>query len=414
MAAKRKLRQRTCKACQKAFNPERKDTKFCSAACRQSAYRGRKAATVARRKENLPHDSFAKWLVQNCKRSGTVEVLTPTPDLVALDRLVTSCRKCCGFDGQRVIPAYEIGHICPAAGNSEVVGLLTPANLYVSTRGFNRRMGSTWHEQEGEFLRRSQLNPAWFVDEASSDATVLRKIEEYISEESLTAFLESRGTKWTKRQRLIRYIEKFMLDDFAELAYFDIPLDKAVIDTLTEELLELDLNALSLPALEAYRAEILEIYGQEDYSGRRSTTDVREVLAIECQRLALLDGNRTRKRTLEMLSGVLTPLYDKPWGRRNFTLTDTGLALLHDGLEEAVQHAFHGRYDLATDLLMQLAAEASLRRNTAPSSAFEHMLHGLGRIEQPERVVIATIETSARMPTYVYDGEEPLGDDAPW
>jgi hypothetical protein len=46
--AKRRHKQRTCAACEVVFTTTRVDAKFCSAACRQKAYRAAKSACMIR------------------------------------------------------------------------------------------------------------------------------------------------------------------------------------------------------------------------------------------------------------------------------------------------------------------------------------------------------------------------------
>ncbi len=162
-------RKRTCHHCKSSYIPSRSDQKFCSDACRYKAKSEKQSKAnrkkLERRVSRLRRTGFGQYLVRECIRAGTVQILTGhTPEtLHELAKLRTDCFIYNGvsLDGE-LFKAYELSHICPVNGHS-IVGLLHPHNLVIASKAFNRSR-SKRYMGGGKWIERNKLLPQWRVD----------------------------------------------------------------------------------------------------------------------------------------------------------------------------------------------------------------------------------------------------------
>ena len=195
-------RRKQCKGCGMAFNAKRPDAKFCTQACRQKSNRNKK---VIKRKARLPRTGFIKWLVYECKRAGTVEILQGT-DLKQLQALRKRCNRFSGFRDGKVNPrVYEISHVAPVR-HSTIVGCLHPANLVIAPFCINRGRGTHWVNGSGVYLQRSCLQNKWKVFEADSFEHILKLIMDYLGAEVVDAFLADTDLALTFHESQIDYL----------------------------------------------------------------------------------------------------------------------------------------------------------------------------------------------------------------
>lgn len=200
---------RQCPICCNKFLAKRITKKYCSDACRISAYRASEAKTASPKKTNrlseklkkLARSAYGRWLVEQLKRSGTVEVLVgaKAADLKALEELKAACNKANGFGKSN---AYEISHIYPVEGK-DGVGRLLPSNLVIASRSFNRKRGRASPDDPDESLHilYGDINAQLTGKETSLG--VLKKLQRLLGPE-FNSWLKSHQIKQTQRDVLAK------------------------------------------------------------------------------------------------------------------------------------------------------------------------------------------------------------------
>ncbi|WP_139134059.1 MULTISPECIES: hypothetical protein [Pseudomonadaceae] len=205
-------RKRTCHHCKSKYTPSRTDQKYCSDTCRYSARTEKQSKTnqkkIERRVSRLRRTGFGQYLVRECMRAGSVQILTGhTPDtLHELDNLRTSCFISNGVSlSGELHKAYELSHICPVNGHS-IVGLLHPHNLVIASKSFNRERGKRYMGG-GKWVERKSLSPQWQVDTETAVSQVYTKIERFLGQ-TLKDYLNEHNPKLSYKHRLINKIIK--------------------------------------------------------------------------------------------------------------------------------------------------------------------------------------------------------------
>lgn len=203
---------KNCQHCNTQFIPQRSTAIYCSRACNDGARNAKvakktaqaKARKAARRKLTIPSTSFFQWVFRECKRAGTVEILTNT-SLDGLLYLRERCTQASGFtDGKYNQNVFELSHICPASGHSQLVGLLHPQNLVIAPASFNRERGSRYTQGAGEFLSRHNLKDIWKVEAKDTVSSIQSKVERFLGKSVLENFLTDYKLKIAYRHKLIR------------------------------------------------------------------------------------------------------------------------------------------------------------------------------------------------------------------
>lgn len=203
---------KNCQHCNTQFVPQRSTALYCSRSCNDGARNAKvakktaqaNARKAARRKLTIPNTSFFQWIFRECKRAGTVEILTNT-SLEGLLSLRERCTKASGFtDGKYNQNVFELSHICPASGHSQLVGLLHPQNLVIAPASFNRERGTKHTPGAGEFLSRHNLKDIWKVEATDSVRSIQSKVERFLGKAVLEHFLSDYKLKIAYKDKLIR------------------------------------------------------------------------------------------------------------------------------------------------------------------------------------------------------------------
>lgn len=205
---------KSCKSCKNKFTPIRSTGLYCSVSCRSSYHDRKKARATAkkvdRRKAKIPSNSFFQWIAAECKRAGSVEILTNT-DLSELYNLRRKTVLASGVvDGKPMrFPAnpeaVELSHICPAS-HEQLVGLLHPRNMVLAPAIYNRRRGSNY-SGGGMWLLRGALQPQWLVTDGMTSGDILELVQRFLGA-SLNEFLELHNITINHRSKLIKKLSE--------------------------------------------------------------------------------------------------------------------------------------------------------------------------------------------------------------
>jgi hypothetical protein len=191
-----------CNHCCREYLPIRVKQKFCSRECKQLSQQEQRKNERQNRKiktrSSLFFDSsFSDYLVDQCKRAKTVQILQGliVEDLEELKLIKANCVKANGMKDGNLNDTFEISHIEPVV-QADLVGTLHPKNLVISTKTYNRRRSNklpskpTIHK-----IDKKLLNADFAVSKSDTKAVVLDKIK---------TLLGSVITEFTLQSKLIR------------------------------------------------------------------------------------------------------------------------------------------------------------------------------------------------------------------
>lgn len=215
-----------CGHCRKSFRPKTSRANFCADTCRKLAGKSKqKAAQDA----DFPNLAFGSWLISECQRAGTVQVLQGV-DLLQLYELWCFYNRANGFNVDEELShgRYELSHICPAVGAAGFVGLLHPDNLVVAPGDYNRKRASRWKAGTGRFLRASERRPEWFTH-GKTKAEITKLIKKLNT--TLNKLLEDHKLSYKARIRYINHLIKMNVETKATLEA--LPFDQ--LETLYEQ-----------------------------------------------------------------------------------------------------------------------------------------------------------------------------------
>lgn len=187
--SKRNSRCATCKA---SFSHQRSSRKYCSDKCRHTARNNKTSAIRKQRRKcrieakmtRFSSSKFCRYLVDECCRAGTVEILhNHTKDsLLGLYALFKYRDKYNGtVSGKTIKGTFELSHIHPVSG-ATTIGLLHPQNLVITTAQYNRCRGKTI-SGAGLSIPKANLNPKWSVSGEETRDQIIRIIRAYLGEE---------------------------------------------------------------------------------------------------------------------------------------------------------------------------------------------------------------------------------------
>ena len=209
--AKTDTRKR-CKHCQTRFTPANARSLYCSDTCRKLAG---KAKQRAAQDADFPNLSFGSYLISECQRAGTVQVLQGV-DLLQLYELWCLYNRVNGFNVDEELShgRYELSHICPAVGAAGFVGLLHPDNLVVAPGDYNRKRASRWKAGTGRFLRVSERRPEWFT-QGKTKAEITKLIKKL--NPTFNKLLEDHKLSYKARVRYINHLIKLRVSTKSKL-----------------------------------------------------------------------------------------------------------------------------------------------------------------------------------------------------
>lgn len=200
--------------------------KFCSKRCRKNYHRKEKGlkTRLEKRRANLRLNPEVRYLVAQCKRAKTVQILqghtlasfTETMDLLK----------------DRPKGDVELCHIAPVKGKNRI-GLFHCRNLFYGGAYQNRKLGKKYIAG-GMSIRHEDLLPQWEVQEEMKSDEVLVKIEEYLVD-VITQYLEIRPVRIDRKvsvvnkilgidasldfDTLIRRSHKFLIEQWANITH---------------------------------------------------------------------------------------------------------------------------------------------------------------------------------------------------
>ena len=227
-------KERKCLQCKAELINKRRSAKFCSDECRTKynnaiKKKSREATADKRQKARsvkFDQSTFANYLIHECKRAGTVQILEGI-GLEALKQLRDLAAKRTLYNGGDS-KEYAISHIYPV-GNSRSgnIGLLHPDNLVIAPAKFNQqRKNKLPKEGAGKYIPIKTLKRKFNVDRNSSKEVVLAKIKAVIGASVYNTFLKDYASKLglTSRNKIkaklakhnISYSEAATLEELEE------------------------------------------------------------------------------------------------------------------------------------------------------------------------------------------------------
>ncbi len=196
-------KERKCLQCTAELLTKRQSAKFCSDDCRtkynNAIKKKDREATAAKRQaarsNKFDQSTFASYLIGECKRAGTVQVLEGIglDGLKLLRDLVAKRTTYNGGDSRQ----YAISHIFPAVNhNSGNIGLLHPENLVIAPSEFNQKRGNKLpKEGAGRCIPINTLKRKYIVRNSTPKSEVLDKIKAVIGAAVYNAFLKEYASK---------------------------------------------------------------------------------------------------------------------------------------------------------------------------------------------------------------------------
>ncbi len=194
-------RNKVCQHCNIEFTTSQYAAKYCSVKCRTQS---RNTKTASKRIANLPCSDEWLWVSRECKRAGTVEILTDV-DLVELFSVYRRRFKCYGWNEDKQKSKFHLCHISPAQGK-DTVGLLHHQNLFIGGSLANQVHGATAVEGAGLCIKRSSLKNKWLVDEKATDKAVLSKVKSFLGKK-LVEYAKTHPIRKSQRFGLAKKIK---------------------------------------------------------------------------------------------------------------------------------------------------------------------------------------------------------------
>lgn len=189
-----------CLECRKLIEGGSKQDKnkiYCSKICNK--YFNRKKAALktrsAKRKSNLRLNSEFRYLVGQCKRAGTAQILyghSLESFLETMDLLIN-----------RPKGDVELCHISPVKGKG-CIGLFHCRNLFYGGAHQNRKFGNKY-VTGGLAISKDDLDLKWSIPKGMKSDDVLVKIEEYLGD-VLLKYLEIRPVIKSRKVPIIKKI----------------------------------------------------------------------------------------------------------------------------------------------------------------------------------------------------------------
>lgn len=252
-----------CRACRKSFRPTKANQIYCQTDCRKTYDQASKVkALEASRLERATGSAFFYYLASECQRGGTVEVLhghTLESLMELYEGVYKYALRANGWGSTERL--YSISHVMPVNGNTQYIGLLHPANVFVCPTLLNLQHG-TKHFGYGKCIRRDQISGKWAVGKDDSLKKVIGQIVLYLGKPLVTEFAKKARIQPSERLKLVIHLGLF-LDEL--------------------EITQDELEACSTVALKKLKAEL---EGKQGYAFTSYPFSPEMVLLHESQRMA--------------------------------------------------------------------------------------------------------------------------------
>lgn len=175
--------------------------KYCSTRCRKVAFSRKKTrhTRIEQRKANLLQNDEALYIIGQCRRAQTVQILT--------GHTLKSFTRTMNFIKNREKGSVERCHIAPVNGASSV-GLLHHKNLFYGGIHQNRLFGSNYYSG-GLSIDRNKLKKEWRVNSQMSNNDILIMIEKFLGG-IVESYIEINSVLKSKKMRII---EKILVAD---------------------------------------------------------------------------------------------------------------------------------------------------------------------------------------------------------
>lgn len=160
--------------------------RYCNCTCRQKARRAKQpSAKVENRFAKLAKNTFWLWVIRECRKAGTVQVLTghTSATLLALNLLSNAMYRCYGWSRDLKTNLFNICHIQPRLGRNGYIGLLHPANLFIGCGSMNRTQSNKPVPADaGLRIPVSALKRKWAVALGDTDAAIAELIRAFLGQ----------------------------------------------------------------------------------------------------------------------------------------------------------------------------------------------------------------------------------------
>lgn len=190
-----------CLECKKLIESGSKQDKrkiYCSKICNKYFNRKKSAlkARSAKRKSNLRLNREFLYLVDQCKRANTVQILHGHSLETFIETMDLVINKPKGD--------VELCHISPVKGK-DCIGLFHCRNLFYCGAHQNRKFGNKY-VTGGLSVYKDDLDPKWSIPKGMKSDDILVKIEEYLGD-VLIKYLEMRPVIKSRKIPIIRKIQ---------------------------------------------------------------------------------------------------------------------------------------------------------------------------------------------------------------
>lgn len=334
--------KKTCKHCGYHFETKHKSKQYCTDKCQNDAkcaryYKSKKTTQVKRyttKREKLTATGFGRWLLKECQRAETVQILQghTVESLLDLLELFKRRSKASGYEDGKPTGAFELSHIWPVKGNKHKIGLLHPQNLVLTPASPNRSHGSKFpsegFEGLGRYLPTGALLSRYTLNKGDSLAQVERQVFKLLGatwQQFVATLVLQQGQQEQLRKRLqktlnVRLPVNLSIEQLKAMAdksgvrYFSANWSAlSAVSVFAEELLRFGHAkgtefGVYLAWLELYEDEFDFFTGENLGGVAKADQDVLEQLLM-CEVFAILHGQPMPTRTLkaqELLSLLLT------------------------------------------------------------------------------------------------------------
>ena len=203
-----KMRQKKCKYCKAQFETKCSKRKYCEdSSCSKdfNNMKRRTKQTWQKRIDRLQNNPFFQWIFRECRRAGTVQILT-NPDLPGLFAAYEECRKTYPYDRAKKKVYFQLCHKSPVKGG-ETIGLLHPENLFIGRSWHNQIQGVNCYEGSGLSITRESLEDRWAVAKNESIPSIKKKLVKFLGDH-LVEYAKIHTINSSKKTGLIKKIKK--------------------------------------------------------------------------------------------------------------------------------------------------------------------------------------------------------------
>jgi hypothetical protein len=212
---------RVCEHCQATFKTESKTKKYCSVKCSDASRAkryynkktGKKDTTdkrYAAKIKKLANTAFGRYLVSECIRAGTVQILSDSTadDLIQLAYLHRLRSRYSGYEEGKPTGFFHLSHIWPARVVDKKLGCLHHLNLVISPAKFNlQHKGSPAIDSAGKYLNTESLLHEYSVRSNATPEAIFKKIRRLLGK-SWTSFVTALTIQTNQREQLLKKLTK--------------------------------------------------------------------------------------------------------------------------------------------------------------------------------------------------------------